>query len=164
MENTGTGLTSISRATMLGVFYTELCGLLWDMRWLILFSIVLIVVDLWWGLSKAIKRKEEIRASRAIRRTLIKLVDYVCILMLGAVAGQAFEPLGLSHVTVAVICMLVACCCEMDSIHSNYCECKGIKRRFSFNKLVNGIIGMKSKEIKDILENSKENEKDEKQD
>lgn len=87
--------TSVKVVT-LSAFYMEFYALMWDMRWLMLLSIVLVVADLWYGISKARRRKEEVRISRAIRRTLIKIGDYICVIILAAVLGKAIgQPLGI---------------------------------------------------------------------
>ena len=126
-----------------------------------LLSLVLIVADLWYGISKARRRKEEVRISRAIRRTLIKIGDYLCVIILGAVLGKAIgQPLGVNYNTIAVCCMCLACYCELESVISNYCECKGLHYSISFWSLAKGVIGIKSKELKEVIENSIEENKE----
>ena len=157
--------TSVKVVT-LSAFYMEFYALMWDMRWLMLLSLVLVVADLWYGISKARRRKEEVRISRAIRRTLIKIGDYICVIILAAVLGKAIgQPLDIDYSIMAVCCMCLACYCELESVISNYCECKGIHYHISLWSLAKGLVGIKSKELQEVIENSiieenKENEKD----
>lgn len=137
------------------VFIAEFYSLMWDMRWLMLLALILILADLWYGVSKSRRRKEEVRISRAIRRTLIKIGDYICVILLGAVIGKAIgEPIGIHYEIIAVCCMGLACYCELESVISNYCECKGIQYHFSLWSLMKNLIGIKSRELKEAIEES----------
>jgi len=62
--------------------------------------------------------------------------------------------LGVNHEIVAAICVLVAIGVEIDSIYTNWCEVHDVKKRFSIAKLVTGIIGIKSKELKEAINES----------
>ncbi len=57
--------------------------------WLLL-GMVLVLVDLRFGLLAAKARKEDIRPSRAWRRTLNKMVDYLCWVTLAEVCSRTF--------------------------------------------------------------------------
>ena len=65
---------------------------------------VVIVVDLIFGIAAARKRGEEVRASRAIRRTVGKAVEYLSWVILGATLAIAFEwpPLAKLLVGIAI--------------------------------------------------------------
>ena len=148
-------LESLGRGTSMVVFGNELTALAWDMRWLFLTAFCLILVDFWFGTHASHKRGEHFRTSRAVRRTLCKMVDYVCVVILGAFLGMGIgEPLGINHEIVAAICVLIAIGVEIDSIYTNWCEVHDIEKRFSIAKLVTGIIGIKSKELKDAINES----------
>lgn len=139
----------IGTASM-SIFLGEIGALLWDMRWLLLLAGALIVVDFWLGIHKSIVNKVDIRASRAMRRTMMKVADYLCVVVLGAVVGKAIgEPLGCSAVVIAVVLMTIACLCEIDSIISNYGEIHGVK--INFFKILLGLVGYKRKELADAL-------------
>ena len=149
---TGTAVNNSLRigTASMGVFLGEISTLLWDMRWLMLLAGVLIVVDLWLGVHKSIANNVDIRASRALRRTMMKIADYLCIVILGAVVGKALgEPLGCSAIVIAVVLMSIACLCELDSIISNWGEIKGVK--INFFKIVLGLVGYKRKELGEAL-------------
>lgn len=139
---TGTAVNNSLRigTASVGVFIGEISTLLWDMRWLMLLAGVLIIVDLWLGVHKSISNNVDIRASRALRRTMMKIADYLCIVILGAVVGKALgEPLGCSAIVIAVVLMSIACLCELDSIISNWGEIKGVK--INVFKIILGLVG-----------------------
>lgn len=149
---TGTAVNNSLRigTASMGVFIGEISTLLWDMRWLMLLAGVLIIVDLWLGVHKSISNNVNIRASRALRRTMMKIADYLCIVILGAVVGKALgEPLGCSAIVIAVVLMSIACLCELDSIISNWGEIKGVK--INVFKIILGLVGYKRKELREAL-------------
>ncbi len=130
----------------MSVFLGEIGTLLWDMRWLMMLAVVLIAADFWLGIHKSLTNGIDIRFSRAIRRTMMKFADYLCVVILGAVVGKAIgEPLGYSAVTIAVVLMSVACLCELDSIISNWGDIKGIK--VNVLKIALAIVGYKRREL-----------------
>lgn len=152
---TGTAVNNSLRigTASMGVFIGEISTLLWDMRWLMLLAGVLIIVDLWLGVHKSISNNVDIRASRALRRTMMKIADYLCVVILGAVVGRALgEPLGCSAIVIAVVLMSIACLCELDSIISNWGEIKGVK--INVFKIVLGLVGYKRKELGEALKGS----------
>lgn len=152
---TGTAVNNSLRigTASMGVFLGEISTLLWDMRWLMLLAGVLIVVDLWLGVHKSIANNVDIRASRALRRTMMKIADYLCVVILGAVVGKALgEPLGCSAIVIAVVLMSIACLCELDSIISNWGEIKGVK--INVFKIILGLVGYKRKELGEALKST----------
>lgn len=85
----------------------ECTQILYDLRWMIILAIILILSDLWFGLSASRLQKIEIRKSRAGRRTLNKIVDYICYVLLGAVLGKAIgEPYGMNPIVVSITVMV----------------------------------------------------------
>lgn len=149
---TGTAVNNSLRigTASMGVFIGEISTLLWDMRWLMLLAGVLIIVDLWLGVHKSFANNVDIRASRALRRTMMKIADYLCVVILGAVVGKALgEPLGCSAIVIAVVLMSIACLCELDSIISNWGEIKGVK--INVFKIILGLVGYKRKELGEAL-------------
>lgn len=158
-------LESLGRGTSMVVFGNELTALAWDMRWLFLTAFCLILVDFWFGTHASHKRGDHFRTSRAVRRTLCKMVDYVSVVALGGFLGMGIgEPLGIGHEVVAAVCVLIAIGVEIDSIYTNWCEVHDIEKRFSIAKLVTGIIGIKSKELKDAINESEIKDNDNKTD
>lgn len=139
----------------------ELQSMLWDMRWLIALCVVLIAVDLIFGIENATAHNEKIRRSRAIRRTCNKFIDYMCWLLFAGVFARAFSgPFGLADTTITAGVMLVACVSEVDSIVQNYTEAHG-KERFSLMSFILNLIKRKNKDVGGAIEDTlkeKENE------
>ena len=76
------------------VFSGEALTALFDLRWMIVLIVILVIADFWFGISESHLNKEEIRFSRACRRTANKLTDYFTYLIIGVVIGFAIgEPL-----------------------------------------------------------------------
>lgn len=117
--------------------------------WFLLLAIILILGDLRFGIAAAQKRGEKIRPSRAVRRSLNKLVDYICWLSIATVVGVNFGSVfGLP--LLSVIIMAVVCIIEMSSIVDNYLEYKGIKKKVNVIKLIARIF--KKPELEEVLE------------
>lgn len=110
-------VTQFSAITILIEFFEPL----W---WVLAAALVIIIVDLRFGVSAAKKRGETVRFSRAIRRTINKIVDYTCWILLAGVIGHAFgEPFRIP--LLPLIMLLVVFGCEINSCFSNYFEAKG---------------------------------------
>ena len=124
----------------LAVFGGEMVAVAFELRYMIIFSIMLIFADLWWGHSDTMKRyaiaekandirgmeKYKWHKSRALRRTANKFVDYLTYLILGAFLGLAItEPMnGFSHIYTAAIGLGIGCLAELASIVGHYCYVK----------------------------------------
>lgn len=81
---------------------------------------VVILVDLYFGVKAAIKRGEQVKASRAIRRTVGKAVEYLSWVILGATLALAFEWAPLSKVVIGF-----AIAIEFLSIVTNWMSLHG---------------------------------------
>ena len=102
--------------------------------WLML-DMVLVMVDLRFGLLAAKSRKEDIRPSRACRRTFNKMVDYLCWVTLAEVCSRTFGiTLGAPVVSMAMLFIIYGI--ELNSCVNNYLEYKGVKKKWNFFKLV----------------------------
>ena len=120
-----------------------------QMLWFLILAVILILGDLRFGIAAAKKRDEKIRPSRAVRRSLNKLVDYICWLSIATVVGVNFGSVfGLP--LLSVIIMAVVCIIEMSSIVDNYLEYKGIKQKVNVIKLIARIF--RRPEIEEVLE------------
>lgn len=152
MNNT---LDSVTETTSQSLFKTSLIGLfgectqiLYDLRWMILLAIILILSDLWFGISASRVQGITIRKSRAGRRTLNKLVDYICYILLGAVIGKAIgEPYGVDPMVVSITVMILCYCFEVDSIYGHICEIHGIKKQYSIWKIIFKLFTFKFNEL-----------------
>lgn len=169
MDNvTETTTQSLFKTSMIGLF-GECTQILYDLRWMILLAIILILSDLWFGTSASRVQGIAIRKSRAGRRTLNKLVDYICYILLGAVIGKAIgEPYGVDPIVVSITVMVICYCFEVDSIYGHICEIHGIKKRYSIWRILFKLLTLKFKDVgeafKDMSEqknqfkNTKDNE------
>lgn len=148
---TGLGLSMID----------ELQSMIYDMRWFIALCIVLIAVDLVFGIERAIIYNENIRKSRAIRKTINKFIDYMCWVLFAGIFAKAFaQSFGFEDTTITAWVMFVACISEIDSILQNYIEAHG-KKNFSILRFILNLIKRKNKDIGNAIEdtiNEKENE------
>ena len=98
-------------------------------------GMVLVLVDLRFGLLAAKARKEEIRTSRAWRRTVNKMVDYLCWVTLAEVCSRTFGiTIGAPVVSMSMLFIIYGI--ELNSCVNNYLEYKGIKKKWNFFKLV----------------------------
>lgn len=165
---TETTTQSLFKTSMIGLF-GECTQIIYDLRWMILLAIILILSDLWFGISASRVQDIVIRKSRAGRRTLNKLVDYICYILLGAVIGKAIgEPYGVDPIEVSITIMILCYCFEVDSIYGHICEIHGIKKRYSIWRILFKLLTLKFKDVgeafKDMSEqknqfkNTKDNE------
>lgn len=127
--NTGT------RTGTLWLTSTELFVVVSECRWMVLFILFVVLADFWYGRSEASKRYQiakesndtvhqneyKWRTSRAIRRTVNKLIDYLLWLCVGAVFGMALlQPIGVDFVYAVVGATAVVMFCEVKSIISHF--------------------------------------------
>lgn len=165
---TETTTQSLFKTSMIGLF-GECTQIIYDLRWMILLAIILILSDLWFGISASRVQGIVIRKSMAGRRTLNKLVDYICYILLGAVIGKAIgEPYGVDPIGVSITIMVLCYCFEVDSIYGHICEIHGIKKRYSIWRILFKLLTLKFKDVgeafKDMSEqknqfkNNKDNE------
>ena len=74
-----------------------------DMVPYLLAALVLIAVDLYFGIKAAARRSERIRPSRAIRRTVGKCFEYLCWVSLSATLSVAFDIEAIEWVILGVV-------------------------------------------------------------
>lgn len=123
--------------------------------WLIV-VIILIIGDARFGCMASKQRGEPIRRSRLIRRSVNKLVDYICWISIAWALSHSFGTIfGIPYV-VAVI-MLGVCAIEVSSIIDNYFEYRGVKKKINLVKLF--AILFKTRELEECIEDKKD-EKD----
>ena len=134
-------------------FLAEWQSLLYDMRWMITLALILIIADLWFGVSASKHRGEEIRRSRAGRRTFNKLVDYLCYIFIGVAIGKAIaEPYGVDPIITAITAMVLCYCFEIDSIYGHILELHNIKVKYSIWKLLAFILTLRFKQFASAIE------------
>lgn len=150
------------KAIVWGTMGMECITAIYDLRWMIVLIVVLIVADFWFGLSESLFKHEEFRFSRAGRRTCNKLVDYLTYLLLGAVIGLAiFEPLNITtHTVTAAIGLGLGCLWEVDSIVGHICALHGVKSKFSVKRIIILLLKRKNKEVGEAIEEALKNDKE----
>lgn len=132
------------------VFLSGFFEFLEPLKWLALCGIILIIADLRFGVMASKKRGETIRTSRAVRRSINKLIDYTCWVLLACALEHTFAvPF---HIPLLpTIVMLVVYGVEINSIFANYFEYKGLNLKVDifkfFKKKTNDIIDIE--EVKD---------------
>jgi len=136
-----------------GITATALSGFtdfIEPLRWFLLLGLVLIIADLRFGIEAARYRKEVIRASRAVRRTVNKMIDYLCWIFVAGAMGEAFgTPFSIAFLPATV--MLVVYGIEINSCYTNYFEARGKKMKinvFKFFAKKNDIIEIEEDETK----------------
>lgn len=123
----------------------------------LILAIILILGDLRFGIAAAKKRGEHIRPSRAVRRSLNKLVDYICWLSIATVVGVNFGSVfGLP--LLSVIIMAVVCIIELSSIIDNYLEYKGVKKKINVIKLLAKLF--RKPDLEEVLEPAETSEEE----
>lgn len=142
-------------------FTSECYAIIFDLRWMILLAFVLILSDFWFGISVSRMQGIEVRKSKAGRRTLNKVIDYLCYVLLGAVIGKAIgDPYGLNHITVSITIMILCYCFEIDSIYNHICELHGVKKRYSIWTILWKFITFKFKDVGEAFQDMKNQSKD----
>lgn len=136
LSNTGT------RAAGLLLFGSEMVTMIVEVRWIILFLLLLIIADFRFGMGESQKRykaakirgdtaRMEVyrwRTSRAIRRTCNKFVDYVMMMLLGMFFGMALlEPIGINHIFGSYSVAALAFFCESKSFFGHFFYLHGVK-------------------------------------
>ena len=157
---TETTTQSLFKTSMIGLF-GECTQIIYDLRWMILLAIILILSDLWFGISASRAKKIEIRKSRAGRRTLNKIIDYLCYILLGAVIGKAIgEPYGLNPITVSITVMVLCYCFEIDSIYNHICTLHGVEKKYSIWSIFWKLITFKFKAVGEAFQDMKNQSKE----
>lgn len=142
-------------------FTSECYAIIFDLRWMILLAFVLILSDFWFGISVSRMQGIEVRKSKAGRRTLNKVIDYLCYVLLGAVIGKAIgDPYGLNPITVSITIMILCYCFEIDSIYNHICELHGVKKRYSIWAILWKLITFKFKDVGEAFQDMRNQSKD----
>ena len=118
--------------------------MIFNMRWVIALALILIIVDYRFGVRKSELQGESFRWSTAQRRSLSKLLDYFCWILVASTMALAMGEwcsvtFGCTeHVAKMVICIGIMFFCmrpDAESIWTNYRMCKGMPQ-MSFSKFV----------------------------
>ena len=118
----------------------------------LILALVLIVADTRFGVEASIKRGEQFRPSRMMRRAINKLVDYICWITLAGVVGNAFGTI-LGIPILSALILLVVYGIELTSCFNNYFEFKGINKKINIWKLFG------KRELESVLEDKTDEDK-----
>ena len=120
------GFMAVTLAPIMEQFYS--------LRYFFILLPILLAADLLFGIKAAGVRKERVKRSRAVKRTLNKFVDYVCWLLLAGALGLVFgEPFHIPILPIVVMAIVVSI--ELESCVVNYFEYKGKKVKFNWRKM-----------------------------
>ncbi len=128
------GTVAVGSVTM----WQETAAMVHELRWLMALCLALVAVDFVFGVQNALRHDRPFRKSTAVRRTMNKLCDYFCWLLLGGLLGRVlggyFDG---CDTEIATGVVLVSIACELESCFSNYLEYRGVK--FSLRRFVRGL-------------------------
>lgn len=147
-----------TQAVLWSAFGAEALDAVYDLRWMLALGLGLIVVDFWWGVSDARSKGEEVRFSRAGRRTCNKMIDYLCYLIVGCLLGLAiFEPLGMcTHITTSAVGIGLGCLFDLNSIIGHVCSVHGLKWKLNLWTFLLKLMEKKHEDVAEAIEASKE--------
>lgn len=129
-------------------FLAEWYGFIWDLRWMIVFGIFLVIGDLWFGISESKYKKRKIVWSNARSKTLIKGVDYLCYVTIGIALGKAIaQPYGLDPLIVATTMLLTCYMFELNSIYKHICTIHDVNPKYDLWDFLLMIITFKFKKF-----------------
>lgn len=141
MEQTGL-MNSGTRAGAFALFGAEAITMIADTRWMMLAIFLCVVADFWYGWGESTKRyalaKEKgnevlmaqykWRTSRALRRSMNKVIDYIIWLAVGMIVGFAvLRPFGIDYIFGAAIATAISVGCELISILGHLLYLRGVK-------------------------------------
>lgn len=160
-------LVNLTALQLADVFWTEVRDALFSLRWALLLVTLLVITDFWTGVTASIRvRREDFHKSRAIRRTLTKLCEYLSYLVFAVVIYECcFLPFGIGTAThAAAIAALLVLYCECDSIYEHLCDIHGYKKKFSLKRFLVAYLKRKNEDVGEALEDSINGNKEEKTD
>lgn len=129
-------------------FLAEWYGFIWDLRWMIVFGIFLVIGDLWFGISESKYKKRKIVWSNARSKTLIKGVDYLCYVTIGIALGKAIaQPYGLDPLIVATTMLLTCYMFELNSIYKHICTIHDVNPKYDLWDFLLMVITFKFKKF-----------------
>ena len=129
-------MSAVIKASIIG-FLSEWSTLIWELRWMITLAFILIISDLWFGISDSKYHHLEVRFCVAFKRTFNKIIDYTCYVLVGAVIGKAIaEPYGIDPTVSAITIMIFCYGFELDSIYGHICSLHDIKKEYSIWELI----------------------------
>ena len=156
-------MSSALKTSIVG-FLAEWSHLLWGLRWMITLAILLVVSDFWFGISDSRHNDVPVKPSTAVKRTVNKVIDYICYVLIGATLGKAIaEPYGIDPIVTAITIMVFCYGFEIDSIYKHICRLHDIEPKYDLWDFLLMAITFKFKklgyELADIVQGIKNNRK-----
>lgn len=151
----GSAVVGIGGAGIATLFGAELIGVLFSLRWVILFIVALVITDFWSGLTASVRvRKEDFRLSRALRRTIVKFLEYINFIVFGLLLAKAcLEPFGIgTDLTGGAIGAACALLIEFDSIYGHICDLHGISNRLSIKRVFVAWLKRKNEDLGEAVD------------
>lgn len=165
MDITNSSRTISGQGALFPLLGAELLDAVFELRFMIMAMIVLTLADLWWATRELKYHRENALAigdtetaekyryhkSRAGRRTMNKIIDYMTYLLVGAFIGYAItEPLGMvGHVTTAAIGIGLGCMFDISSIIGHILAIHGMK--WNGRRMMMALLKKKHPELGDAL-------------
>ena len=122
--STFSAITASGIATASILFFRE--AVIHMIPWLVC-AVPLILLDLNFGIKAARSRNEQVRFSRAFRRTFGKVVEYFAWVCFAATAALAFEVRWVEYIVLGAVYVN-----ELASIVGNYLETKGLRMNWKY--------------------------------
>ena len=139
-DNTG-GMGTGTRATAIIMTMGELVTVICEARWMLLAILACVLADFRYGWGESSKRYNEAkkngdqlqmiqykwRTSRAIRRTINKLIDYLIWVSIGVFIGMAvLKPFGVDYMMGGIVATIIAIACEGKSFIGHFFYLHGV--------------------------------------
>lgn len=141
MQSTESALLQGGTSVVMTAFLYEVIA---DMLPFLIVAVIVILVDLIFGIRAAQHRKEEVRYSRAFRRTVSKMFEYVCWVTLSSSLAVAFKFPALEWIILGAVILN-----EVVSIASNWCEVHGIRiKGLNLPKIIGEKVGVDLSDVK----------------
>lgn len=135
-------MNSGTRMFTFAMMGNELVTVIYDSRWLLATILLCVIADFRFGWGESSKRYNRAkekgdklvmaqykwRTSRAIRRTINKLMDYIMWVSIGAFIGMALlKPIGVDYMMGGVVATFIAVGCEAKSFCGHFFWLHGVR-------------------------------------
>lgn len=151
MQSTESALLQGGTSVVMTAFLYEVIA---DMLPFLIVAVIVILVDLIFGIRAAQHRKEEVRYSRAFRRTVSKMFEYVCWVTLSSSLAVAFKFPALEWIILGAVILN-----EVVSIASNWCEVHGIRiKGLNLPKIIGEKVGVDLSDIEISFDDDNQND------
>jgi len=132
-----------TKVGFIAILEGELSGMVFDSRWMLALILLCVMADFRFGWADSSKRYNEAKAagnavlmdkykwhtSRAWRRTMNKLMDYIVWVIMGQIVGMAaLRPFGIDYTYGGVAAtMIIVFMCELPSAFGHFFHLHGVQ-------------------------------------